>query len=91
MRSTGYDMKASKQTVSVTLNSDLYAQAKALGINASQVAEEALSYAVAKVRAEQIKAEIRKDLEALDAYESKHGSFVAMVREHYQSDEEGSP
>lgn len=84
MRHTAYDPKAAKQTVSVTINSDLYAQAKGFGVNASQVAEEALANEVARRKAEQIKAEIQRDLEALDAYESKHGSFAEMVREHYQ-------
>ena len=84
MRPPKYDAKAPKQTVSITLNSDLYAQAKELGINTSQVTEEALSYEVDRRRAQLIKAEIRKDIEALDAYEAKHGSFVEMVREHYQ-------
>jgi antitoxin CcdA len=90
MRSGGYDSKASKQTVSVTLNSDLYAQARALGINTSQVAEEALSREVARLKAERIKADIRQDLEALEAYEAKHGSFADMVREHYQADDDDS-
>ena len=85
MRAPLYDLKATKQTVSVTLNSDLYAQAKRLGIPASQVAEEALAFAVAARRAEQIKAEIRQDLEALDAYEARHGSFAEMVRDYYQT------
>jgi post-segregation antitoxin (ccd killing protein) len=85
VRATKYDLKAPKQTVSLTLNSDLYAQAKALDINASQVAEEALAYEVNRRRAEKIKAEIREDIQALDAYEAKHGSFVDMAREHYQS------
>lgn len=85
MRATKYNLKAAKQTVSLTLNSDLYAQAKALDINASQVAEEALAYEVNRRRAEKLKAEIREDIEALDAYEAKHGSFVDMAREHYQS------
>jgi post-segregation antitoxin (ccd killing protein) len=84
MRHTAYDLKAAKQTVSVTINSDLYAQAKGFGVNASQVAEEALANEVARRKAEQTKAEIQRDLEALDAYESKHGSFAEMVREHYQ-------
>lgn len=83
MRPSLYDPKAPKQTVSLTLNSDLYTQAKRFGINASQVAEEALAHEVARHRAEQLKAEIQKDIEALDAYESKHGSFADMVREHY--------
>ena len=85
MRAPLYDLKAAKQTVSVTVNSDLYAQAKSLGIPASQVAEEALALAVATRRAEQIKAEIRQDLEVLDAYEARHGSFAEMVRDHYQA------
>jgi post-segregation antitoxin (ccd killing protein) len=85
MRPTKYDLKAAKQTVSVTLNSDLYAQAKAFKINTSKVAEEALAYEVGRRKAEKLKAEIRKDIEALDAYESRHGSFVDMAREHYQS------
>jgi post-segregation antitoxin (ccd killing protein) len=84
MRSLFYDIKAAKQTVSLTINSDLYAQAKRLGISASQVAEEAIVRAVAKRRAEQLEAEIRQDLEALDAYETEHGSFAEMAREHYQ-------
>lgn len=86
MRATTYDVKAPKQTVSLTLNSDLYAQAKKFKINASQVAEEALAYEVERRKAEKLKAEIRKDIEALDAYEAKHGSFVDMAREHYQID-----
>jgi antitoxin CcdA len=80
-----YNLKAAKQTVSLTLNSDLYAQAKALDINASQVAEEALAYEVERRKAQKLKAEIREDIEALDAYEAKHGSFVDMARAHYQS------
>jgi post-segregation antitoxin (ccd killing protein) len=91
-RSAGYDLKAAKQTVSVTINSDLYAQAKSLGINTSQVAEEALAREVATRKAQRVKEEIRQDLDALDAYEAKHGSFAEMVRDHYQSanDDEAS-
>jgi len=85
MRSSTYDLKATKQTVSVTINSDLYAQSKGLGINTSQVAEEALANEVARHKAERLKAEIQQDLQALDAYEAEHGSFAEMVREHYQA------
>lgn len=84
MRSSFCDIKAAKQTVSVTLNSDLYAQAKHCGINASQIAEEALAQEVARRKAEQLKAEVRQDFEALDAYEAEHGSFPEMAREHYR-------
>jgi post-segregation antitoxin (ccd killing protein) len=84
-RSVTYDVKAAKQTVSVTLNSDLYAQAKGFGINTSQVAEEALVVAVARRKAEILRAEIQQDAEAYSAYVAKHGSFAEMVREHYQA------
>ena len=84
MRGTSNSSKAAKQTVSLTINSDVYAQAKRLGINASQVAEEALAREVARRRAELLKAEIRKDLEACNAYTEKCGSFADLVREHYQ-------
>jgi post-segregation antitoxin (ccd killing protein) len=80
-----YDLKAPKRTVSLTLNSDLYSQVKALGINASQVAEEALARELAARRTAELKAEVRKDIEAMEAYLAKHGSFAQMVREHYES------
>lgn len=88
MRNPPYDAKAAKQTVSLTINSDLYAQAKKLGINASQIAEEALAQQVARRKAEQLKAEIRQDLEAVNSYMAKHGSFAEMVRQHYHGDED---
>ena len=81
-------MKAAKRTVSLTINSDLYAQAKKLGINASQIAEEALIEHVARRKAEQLQAEIRQDLEAAGAYMAKHGSFAEMVRQHYHGSDE---
>jgi antitoxin CcdA len=88
VRKAPYDVKATKQTVSLTINSELYAQAKRLGINASQVAEEALAQEVARRKAEQLKAEIRQDLEAVNSYVAKHGSFAEMVRQHYHGDED---
>jgi post-segregation antitoxin (ccd killing protein) len=72
----------------LTINSGLYAQAKQLGINASQVAEEALALQVARRQAEQLKAEIRQDLEAVSSYVAKHGSFAEMVRQHYHDSDE---
>lgn len=84
MRSAPYDVKAAKQTVSLTINSDLYARARRFGINTSQVAEEALAQEVARRNAERLRDEARKDLKALDAYEAEHGSFAEMARQHYQ-------
>ena len=83
MKPPHYDVKAPKQTVSLTLNSDLYARAKKLGINASQVAEEALDYIVAKRLAELLKAEIQQDLAAYNAYVAEHGSPAELARAHY--------
>jgi antitoxin CcdA len=80
--------KAAKQTVSLTLNSELYAQAKQLGINASQVAEEALAQEVERRRAEALAAEVKQDLAAYNAYAEKHGAFADLVREHYQNADE---
>ena len=86
MRPPPYDVKAAKQTVSLTINSDLYARARRFGINASQIAEEALAHEVARRNAERLREDVRKDLEALEAYEAKHGSFAEMARQHYQPD-----
>lgn len=87
VRSPRHDVKAAKRTVSLTINSDLYAQAKELGINASQIAENALAAEVERRRSELLRAEIVQDLEAVSGYEAKHGSFAEMVREHYQRDD----
>jgi post-segregation antitoxin (ccd killing protein) len=73
----------------LTVNSELYALAKRLGINASQVAEAALIQAVARRRAAQLQVEIRQDLQAASAYIAKHGSFAEMVRQHDLDNNEG--
>lgn len=78
-----YDAGARKRTVSVTLNADLCAKAKSSGINVSKVAEEALAQALTQRLAEQAKADIDRDLQALDTFVEAHGSFAQMVREHY--------
>ncbi len=88
LKQATYNVKAPKQTVSLTINSDLYTQAKGLGLNASQLAEEAIAAELARRHAERIQAEIREDLEASNAYTAKHGSFAEMVREHYGHDDE---
>lgn len=88
-RTPPYNVNVPKQTVSVTINSDLIAQAKRLKINTSQVAEAALAQEVARRRAEQLAAEIQQDLEAANAYAAKHGSFAEMVRDHYGDEDEG--
>jgi antitoxin CcdA len=83
MRNPLYDAGARKRTVSLTLNADLYAKAKGAGLNLSKVAEDALAQALARHVADQVKADIRQDLAALNAFVEAHGSFAEMVREHY--------
>jgi post-segregation antitoxin (ccd killing protein) len=91
MRNPTYDTGARKRTVSLTLNADLYAKAKGAGINLSKVAEEALAQALAQRLAEQARADIRQDLEALNAFVEAHGSFAGMVREHYATVDGDAP
>jgi post-segregation antitoxin (ccd killing protein) len=87
MRDPLYEPKAPKQTVSITLNSDLYAKAKSLGINASKVAEEAIAHEYGVRRSQAIAAELRQDLAAIEGYEQTHGSFPELVRAHYERDD----
>ena len=84
MRDPLFDTKAAKQTVSVTLNSDLYAKAKSMGINTSKVAEEALATKYAELSSDALRAELQRGLAAVDAYAEHHGSFAELVRKHYE-------
>ncbi len=84
MRDPLFDPKAAKQTVSITLNSDLYAKAKSLGINTSRVAEEALATKYDELRSQALIAELRRGLAAVESYADQHGSFAELVREHYE-------
>jgi antitoxin CcdA len=77
-----YATDSPKQTVSLTINSDLYARIKAQGINASKVAERALADELDRQRRAALMAEIAMDISATDAYIEKHGSFADLVR-HY--------
>jgi antitoxin CcdA len=75
--------KTRKRTVSLTIDPRLYAEARSLGVNASRIAEEALTGEVARRRAEALAAEIRLDLEAANAYVDKNGSFADLAREQF--------
>jgi hypothetical protein len=76
VRSRRRDVQAAQQTVS----SNPHGQAEQFGSDAAE--EEAL----ARRKTEQLKAEIRQDLEAVNSYTAKHGSFAEMVRRHYRRD-----
>jgi antitoxin CcdA len=83
IREPAFRADAPKQTVSLTINSDLFARVKSLGINASRVAEDALAEELEKRRRTQIEAEAQADIAAINAYEEKHGNFADQVRAHY--------
>jgi antitoxin CcdA len=85
-----FDAVAKKRTVSITLNSDLYARAKAEGINASQVAEAALAEALAAQLALTARMEIEHDLHAYDDYVEKHGAPAEMLRAHLAKDDDAA-
>ena len=87
MRRALFESTAPKQTVSLTLNSDLYAKAKRAGVNASRVAEEALAKAYAEKVSASLRAEVEQDLRAADAYAEEHGSFADLARLHYEGDD----
>jgi len=87
MRNPLFDRKAAKQTVSITLNSDLYAKAKSIGVNASKVAEEALAAKYAEMYSEELLSELRRGLTAVENYADQHGSFAQLVREHYERED----
>ena len=70
-----YDRGASKKATNLTVNSDLLAQAKSLGINISALLERALSE---QVRALKSEAWLRENREAIEAYNQDveaHGAF----------------
>jgi antitoxin CcdA len=87
MRKPGFERSAPKRTVSLTLNSDLYANAKSAGINISKVAEDALAVAYIDQRRAKLAAEIQQDIAAAENYAESHGSFADFVREHYERDD----
>ena len=91
MRNPLYDTRARKRTVSVTVNADLYAQAKGARINLSKIAEQALAQALAQRFAEQVRADVHRDLEAFNAFVAAHGSFAEMAREHYAAADSDAP
>lgn len=82
IREPAYAADAPKQTVSLTINSDLFARVKSLGINASRVAEEALAQELERQRRIVILAEVEADVRAADAYVATHGHFAEQIRAH---------
>ncbi len=83
MRYTLFDSSARKMTVSLTVNSDLYAKVRAAGMNASRIAEAALAQALKAREADVLRGEIRQDMKALADYIAEHGDPSAELREMF--------
>ncbi len=81
MKEPLFDESAARRTVSLTLNSDLYARAKEAGINVSRVAEQALAGAYAEKAREALRAQMAADLRALDEFAEKYGSFSEALEQ----------
>jgi antitoxin CcdA len=71
---------APKKTTSVSVAEPLLAEAKALGVNVSQAAEEGLARAVATKRAELWLRENREAIQSSNDYVEEHGLPLARYR-----------
>lgn len=75
-----YQADAPKRPVNLSLNSDLLAMGKELGLNLSSVAEEALAYAVRARLAERWLEENRDAIEAYNQRVERQGVFSDGLR-----------
>lgn len=82
MRKPLYDPAALRKTVSVTVNGDLVARAKAEKLNISRIAEDALAAALLAKRRETLKEEARRDMDAYNDYIERYGSPTQALRDY---------
>lgn len=75
-----YDTKAPRKATNLSVNADLIAQARALGLNVSALLEERLVEAVREAQRESWHAENRKALAEYNERVSLRGSFGDKVR-----------
>lgn len=71
-----HDATAPRRTVSVTINSDLMAKAKAAKINVSAVAEAAVAAELAQRAKAALIEELRVEAEAYERFVAENGSFA---------------
>lgn len=91
IREPAYQRDAPRQTVSLTINSDLFARVKSLGINASRIAEDALAAELDRRRRATILAEVEADVRATQEYARRngdHGDHGELVRQHFEERED---
>ena len=75
-----YDNQAPKKPTNVSINSELLADARELGLNLSAELEERLTETVRQRRAEQWKRDNRAAIEAYNKFVEENGVFGAEFR-----------
>ena len=83
MAQIAFSQAAKRKTVSLTINSDLMAKAKALGLNVSRLTEDALAQAVNEAMRDQILKDVAVEVAAYNKIVEREGSFADLVRAHY--------
>ena len=74
-------LKTPRQATNLSLNGDLLAEAKSLGINLSEAANVGIAKAVAAEKAKRWKLENREAIESTNAYFEEHGLPLAQFRQ----------
>lgn len=75
-----FDPKSAKKACNVSINGDLLAQARALGINLSQTLEAELEKRVREAKAKAWADENREAIEAYNRYVAEHGVWSDGLR-----------
>ena len=70
----GFDGDAPKRPINLTLNEDLIAKARALGINISAAAEAGVAQVVVEAERRRIEAQAEAAMRAWNEYDARHGS-----------------
>ena len=73
---TSYDAAAPKRPINLSLNEDLVAKARALGINISAAAEAGVAHVVVEAERRRIEAQAEAAMRACNDYCARHGSVA---------------
>ena len=75
MASELYDHQAPRKAANLSINADLLARARALGLNLSALLEERLSEVVREARRQQWREDNRQAIQQYNERVTEHGSF----------------
>lgn len=73
--------QATRKSTNLTLDAQLVADAKAMGLNLSETAERAIAEAVRDEKARRWKEDNREAIEATNRYVARHGLPLARYRQ----------